>query len=102
MDYGIISTASDLNLHVKHTAYKHPRSNMFWGLYKLLTQFDIQINIVGRGSGLRLYYDYIIIFSLKARCFAQAYINRPALSVCTKNGESVVVECRGALGLAYI
>ena len=48
---------------------------------------------------LRLYYDYIIIFSLKARCFAQAYINRPALSVCTKNGESVVVECRGALGL---
>ena len=51
-------------------------------------------------SGVIIYsYYYIIIFSLKARCFAQAYINRPALSVCTKNGESVVVECRGALGL---
>ena len=54
--------------------------------------------VVVASAVIKYSYYYIIIFSLKARCFAQAYINRPALSVCTKNGESVVVECLGALG----
>ena len=49
------------------------------------------------GMGYIYYYIYILlIYYFDA--LHRAYIIRPALSVCTKNGESVVVECLGALG----